>query len=240
MKKTKDYAMHLKRTIIATYLIVLHVMLAVALVKTDLIPRAATKFGFAKYAIPEEDSIIPSMRGVHQQMDSSVPAGATIFLGDSITMALATAAIAPYTVNYGIGWQRSDQLIKSMDIYESIKRAERVVIMIGTNDLLQGREDGIESRYKGILAKIPPNIDIVMSSPPPISRIEDAKVRYVVTSAKHVCEADKRCRFVNAYDAMSKNGTPLPGMLINDGVHLSPKGYELWINSIRQTIAFKP
>jgi hypothetical protein len=239
--------MRLKQIAFATYLIALHAVLAVALVKTDLLPRAAVKFGLSEPALfPEEEMIIPRLREVHQQLDSSVPAGATIFLGDSITMALATAAIAPYTVNYGIGWQRSDQLIKSMDIYDSIKRAGRVVITIGTNDLLQGREARIESRYQAILAKIPSNIEVIMNSVPPIGniewggrKIEDAKVRYTVMSAKHVCEVDRRCRFVNSYDALSSNGTPLPGVLLNDGIHLSPKGYELWISSIRLALASK-
>ena len=229
------------RPVIAAYLIAVHALLVVALVKTDLIPRVAVKFGLAKPLIPEEESIIPRLRAVHQQMDSSVPAGATIFLGDSITMALATAAIAPYSVNYGIGWQRSDQLIKSMDIYESIKRAGQVVIMIGTNDILQGREPGIETRYQAILAKIPSNVAVTMSSVPPIGSIEfggrkiaDTRVQYAVAGAKHACEADRRCRFVNAYEVLTSNRSPLPGVLLEDGIHLAPKGYELLIGAIRR------
>jgi len=235
------YTLMQLRAVIAAYLIAVHALLVVALVKTDLIPRVAIKFGLVKPLIPEEESIIPRLREVHQQMDSSVPAGAIIFLGDSITMALATAAIAPFAVNYGIGWQRSDQLIKSMDIYQSIKRAGRVVITIGTNDVLQGRESGIESRYQAILAKIPSNVAVIMSSVPPIGDIEfggrkiaDTKVRYAVASAKRACEADRRCRFVNAYEALTSNRSPLPGVLLGDGVHLAPKGYELWISAIRR------
>lgn len=193
--------------------------------------------------IPEEESIIPRLRDVHRQMDSSVPSGATIFLGDSITMGLATAAVAPYTVNYGIGWQRSDQLIKSMEIYKSIGRAGRVVITIGTNDLLQGREAGIESRYRAILEKIPANTPIVMNSVPPLDspvfygrQIDDANVRKVVASAKAVCDADTRCRFVNTYDALTTNGKPTLGIYVDGGVHLSPKGYQLWIDAMRPAI----
>lgn len=235
--------MRFKKTAVGIYLIFLHALLAVALIKTDLLPRAAIRFGFPKPAIPEEESIIPRLRGVHEQMDSSVPDGATIFLGDSITMGLATAAIASYTVNYGIGWQRSDQLINSMDIYKSIKRASRVVITIGTNDLLQGRESRIESRYRAILEKIPSGVEVVMSSVPPIGdvvfygkKIDDNDVRGVVASAKKICEADRRCKFVNAYEALSKNNIPLPNVLLADGVHLAPKGYELWISLIRKAI----
>ena len=231
------------KNIIIAYLITLHVLLILAIAKTDLASRVANRLHIIKLQPPEEESIIPRLREVHAQMDSSVPDGATIFLGDSITMGLATAAITQYTVNYGIGWQRSDQLINSMDIYKSITRASRVVITIGTNDLLQGRESGIESRYRTILEKIPSSVDVVMSSVPPIGevvfygkRIDDSDVRDVVASAKKICESDSRCRFVNTYDALTTNGKLLPGVLLPDNVHLAPKGYELWIKSIKREV----
>ena len=217
----------MKRVIIAFYLI-------------------ATQIGMALdfEQPPEEVPFIPMMRGVHTWMDASVPAGATIFLGDSITMALATAAVAPYSVNYGISWQRSDQLIKSMDIYKSIARASRVFVMVGTNDVLEGREADIQSRYQTILAKIPANIEVVMSSIPPVGdvvingrKIDDKTVGNVVTIAKTVCEADKRCRFVNTYEALSTDGNPTQGVLLPDQIHLSPKGYQLWIEELRRVYA---
>ncbi len=214
----------MKRVIIAFYLI-------------------ATQIGVALGAepSPEEVPFISMMRGVHAWMDESVPAGATIFIGDSITMALATAAVAPYSVNYGISWQRSDQLIKSMDIYESILRSSRVFVMVGTNDVLEGREVGIQSRYQAILAKIPANVEVVMSSIPPVGdvvingrKIDEKNVRAVVAFAKTVCEADKRCRFVNTYEALSTDGKPTQGVLLPDQIHLSTKGYQLWIEALRR------
>lgn len=214
----------MKRVIIAFYLI-------------------ATQIGVALGAelSPEEVPFISMMRGVHAWMDESVPAGATIFIGDSITMALATAAVAPYSVNYGISWQRSDQLIKSMDIYESILRSSRVFVMVGTNDVLEGREVGIQSRYQAILAKIPANVEVVMSSIPPVGdvvingrKIDEKIVRAVVAFAKTVCEADKRCRFVNTYEALSTDGKPTQGVLLPDQIHLSTKGYQLWIEALRR------
>ena len=191
---------------------------------------------------PADIPFIAMMRGVHAWMDESVPSGATIFIGDSITMALATAAVAPYSVNYGISSQRSDQLIKSMDIYQSIARASRVFVMIGTNDVLQGREADIQSRYQSILAKIPANIEVVMSSIPPVGdvffadgrKVDEKNLRDVVAVAKTVCEADKRCRFVNTYEALSANGKPTQGVLLPDQIHLSPKGYQLWIEALRR------
>lgn len=232
----------IKKVIIAVYLIAVHILLAVALVNSDIVPRAAVWFDLVRAAQqpPEDIPFIPMMQGVHAWMDASVPAGATIFLGDSITMALATAAVAPYSVNYGISWQRSDQLIQSMDIYKSIARANRVFVMVGTNDILEDRAADIQSRYRTILAKIPANIEVVMSSIPPVGdvvidgrKVDDDNVRNVVALAKTVCEADKRCRFINTYEALSADGKPIQGVLLPDQIHLSPKGYQLWIEAMR-------
>ncbi|HSC75329.1 MAG TPA: SGNH/GDSL hydrolase family protein [Pseudomonadales bacterium] len=231
-----------RTAIIVVYLIAVHVLLIAALVSSDIVPRTVAWLGMARdvQQPPEEIPFIPMMRGVHAWMDASVPAGATIFLGDSITMALATAAVAPYSVNYGISWQRSDQLMKSMDIYQSIARAGRVFVMVGTNDVLEGREADIQSRYQAILTKIPANVDVVMNSIPPVGdvvingrTISDKTVRDVGAIAQTVCEADKRCHFVDAYEALSTDGKPTQGVLMPDQIHLSPKGYQLWIEAMR-------
>jgi lysophospholipase L1-like esterase len=229
----------MKRIIVISYLIALHSMLVVAIVNTELIHLIATRFGLHYQSNQTIDPLVEYIGSVHQRIDPNIPTGATIFLGDSITMELVTTAISPNAVNYGVGGLRSDQLIKLMDIYKSIKRADWVVITIGTNDLMQGLDDGIYSRYQTILSKIPSGIKVIMSSVPPLNTANAAvnkKVRSVVESARRACVADSRCRFVNTYDALSNNGYPLSGVLQNDGIHLDVKGYKLWIDSIRKAL----
>jgi lysophospholipase L1-like esterase len=237
--------MRLKRLLVIAYLIVLHVVVVAALFKTDLLPRLAIRAGLAKPDIPDMEPIISGWRGFHKKIDSFIPPGTTIFLGDSIMSGLTTTDLAPRAVNYGIGWQRSDQLIKSMDSYESVKRAGRVVLMIGTNDLLQGRDDELELRYRSILEKIPPGIPVVMSSVTPLSpnivwlerKIQDTKVRAAVQVAKKVCESRHGCKFVNAYEVLSNaNGGVQSDVLLEDGIHLTSKGYTLWSNALHQAI----
>lgn len=213
----------MKRIALMLYLLGLHVILGFLLLKTDALDRVSVRFGF-KDAPPAP--IIATMREVHRQMDASVPDGATIFLGDSITMALATAAVAPNAVNYGIGYQRSDELIESMRRYESMQRAARVVVAIGTNDVLQGRADGIESRYAAILAAIPPHVPVVMSSPPPLA---EHSTEGVGDAAKRACAVRSGCTFVDS----STVGT---SGLLPDGVHLAPQGYRRWIAALRDGV----
>jgi lysophospholipase L1-like esterase len=232
------------RILISAYLVLVHALLGVAVVKTDLVPRVIAKLGLSDATPSEDETVIAQMRAVQAQMDPAVPEGATLFLGDSITIGLTTAALAPFSVNYGIGGQRSDQLIKSMDTYASMERAARVVVTIGTNDLLQGREAGIASRYEAILAKIPRRTNILMNSVPRLGDvvgngrgIEGERVRQVVASAKAVCAADPRCRFVDAYEALTQAGALSAGTLLADNVHLTAKGYRLWIASMRPALS---
>lgn len=158
----------MKKVFIIAYLVLIHTLLAVACISSDLLPHVAVVPRLTTPPPPETETLINMLRTVHSHVDSTVPEGATIFLGDSITMFFATSALAAHSVNYGIGWQRTDQLIDSMDLYQSIERAARMVITIGTNDLRQHRAQGIESRYRAILAKIPAKTSIVMSSIPPL------------------------------------------------------------------------
>lgn len=237
--------MSLKRIAIAAYLILVHLLVGIAFVKTDLLSRMAIRLGLAAPAPMDSEPFIAAWRAFHETMDAEVPPGATIFLGDSITRAMPVKEVAPLAVNYGIGWQRSDQLIVSIDTYASLQRASRIVVMIGTNDLLQGRDEGIEARYQAILAKLPAGIPVIMVGVPPLAptstvlrgKVDDARVRAAVASAQRACNGHPACRFVSAYDALGEQGVARAGVLQNDGIHLAPHGYALLTGLIRQALA---
>jgi hypothetical protein len=59
----------------------------------------------------------------HSWMDPSVPGGVAIFLADSITQSLATSAVVPYSINYGIGSHTSEQMLQELPAYQSLRRA---------------------------------------------------------------------------------------------------------------------
>lgn len=236
----------MKKALFIAYFLVLHALLATVCITSECIPRIAAAQHLTM-PLPEAETIINILRTIHGHQDATVPEGATIFLGDSITMFLATSALAAHSVNYGIGWQRTDQLIESMDLYESMARAARVVVTIGTNDLLQDRSQGIESRYRTILTNIPGQTSIVVSSIPPLGSsllhergITVDEVRRVVSGAQAACKADQRCRFVNAYEALTSQEAPVPGVLLADNIHLTTQGYARWLEAMRPAMAARP
>jgi lysophospholipase L1-like esterase len=171
------------------------------------------------------------LQAAHSRMDVSVPAGSVLFLGDSNTFTLVTAAVAPLSVNYGIGSLRSDQLLAAMPIYHSMTRARAVSIMIGTNDVLEGLSAGLQDRYARILDQIPSGVSVVLSSIPPIERPGlREQAQQAAQAARRASEG--RCRFVDLHSALEG----IPGALTDDGVHLDVKGYAIWAELLRRAL----
>jgi lysophospholipase L1-like esterase len=192
--------------------------------------HVALAAGLASWAwhLEGDPEFVQHMRGVHARIDPTVPAGAVLFLGDSNIQSAPVSAIAPKAVNYGIGYQTADQLLDSMDIYRSMQRASAVVVMIGTNDIIQSDDDDMEAQYRAILAKVPPRVPVVLSSVPPM---EDRDVAAVAKAAERACGADPRCVFADVHSALSR-----PGALLPDGVHLSPLGYQVLADVLRSAL----
>lgn len=206
-----------------------------ALYKAGVITKAMRQVGID---IQQENKRLEWLRHMHRQMDAMVPAGATIVLGDSFAQGLATSAVAPFAESFAIGGQRSDELLVSMDDYHALQRAGRVVVgPIGVNDIVQGREAGLEGRYRAILTKIPAGVPVFFNGLPPSADPEySLRFRAAGELAKSVCAADQRCHFLDLWSAMTVNGAPRPGLLAEDGTHLSPQGYALWIEMLRQSL----
>lgn len=194
------------------YVVALHVVLA----------------GLLWHTLAPSSDAWPLMLKIQAQMDPFVPDGAAIFLGDSITQALATAAVAPLSVNYGISGQRSDQLLRAMASYHSLSRARVVVVMIGTNDAHQHRLTGIAGRYRAILAAVPAGVPVVMASAPPVVGVDVTKA---VRGAEQACAERAGCVFADTFSALSA-----PGAISEDGMHPSAKGYALLIDLLRHAI----
>jgi lysophospholipase L1-like esterase len=171
------------------------------------------------------------LREAHARMDAAVPDGAVVFLGDSNTFTLVAAAVAPIAVNFGMGALRSDQLLDFLPTYRCLARAAAVSIMVGTNDIFDGRAEGLEDRYAAILAKIPAGIPVVFSSVPPLA-VNPDQARRASVALRAVCEDDWRCRFVDLHAALDG----APDALTPDGVHLSETGYAVWIRLLREAL----
>lgn len=212
----------MKRAAVVTYLIALHALVAVALIA----PGHLRQFRKA------ENPHIAEMRVVHGRMAPTIPDGAAIFLGDSITEGMAVTAVAPHAVNLGIGGLRTDQLLDLLPTYP-LDRAGAVYLMIGINDLGQRRAGGIADRIGAIAAGLPER-PIVWTGVMPVR--PDVAPREAVDAANHAiqaaCSTMAHCRYVDPTPLLAPNGTWDQSAYL-DAVHLNGEGYRRWIKALR-------
>ena len=169
--------------------------------------------------IPHSDHIA-MMRTFQRMADASQPDGAVIFLGDSLTQGLATAAVTPLAVNYGIGGQTSAGLLAALPDYGAIPRARLVVLTIGTNDIVLHQTAGIEGRLRSLSAGIAK--PLVWNAVPATAWGDNALVN---AAARKVCAERSDCTFL---------ATRFQPSDFSDGTHLTPAGYARWIAELRQ------
>lgn len=216
------------------YFVIVHAIVAVAVAKTDLVQKVQFYFGVAKGG-DGNAGYVSVMRGMHHLVDQDVEEGAVLFFGDSHVQGLAVTSVHDKAVNFGIGWQNSKELSAAFGSYASMKRASAVVIMIGTNDIVQGIEDGYGARLASILSAIPENQKTVVVAPPPLGistyyqhQISPNAVEVLGLEAKGACAARVGCKFVNPFV-----GADRTHVLEEDGIHLSAKGRQILISALR-------
>lgn len=179
----------------------------------------------------------------HRWMDELVPENSVVFLGDSITQGLATAAVAPYTINYGIGGEDATQLLEAIPSYRSLTRASAVVLAIGINDLGHGKKEGLKDRYRRIADAIPLEKTLIWSSvmPAKSAKISSADIVETNRTIKTMCEERRNCIFVDTWSFLADaNGLMISRYFLDDGVHLTPDGYRQWISALKQAMYHVP
>jgi lysophospholipase L1-like esterase len=217
------------------YILALHLLVIILIAKTDFIPRVQVRLGLME--IPNLH--LQNMLRYHFQMDDLVPDGGVIFLGDSITQALATAAVVPYATNYGIGMETTADLMNAIPLYESLTRAHAIVLTIGINDFVLGRTEGLHDRYRQILAALPSGPSLVWCAVMPAMRadIRPSAIREANRTIQDLCRTRPRCMFLDTWSMfVDSEGRIIPKYFLPDGVHLSANGYRRWIAALRQAL----
>jgi lysophospholipase L1-like esterase len=228
------------RHLVATYLILLHLALTLLVVNTSAVAGLLARLGDSAV---QPDPYVGRMQQHQRWMDVSVPSGAVIFLGDSITQSLATAAVAPNTVNYGIGSATTSDLIGALPDYRSLERASAIVLTIGINDLIRAGSEGLPDRFRQIATSLPPGVPLIWNAVMPVApHIASATLVVSVNQAIAAeCKQRPRCTFVDTAALLGEpGGSANEGVLLADGLHLSPAGYRLWIDALAHAIAEIP
>jgi len=125
-------------------------------------------------------------------------------------------------------------------VFENVKKPEAIVIYAGDNDLGDNRHpEEVVLFFETLLSKIRAKYGDIpcsfISIKPSISRwYLSESIRYTNSNIKEVCLKDPNFHFINIYDAMlDENGYPNGEYFVEDGLHLSKKGYQLWTKILK-------
>lgn len=225
------------------YFILVHLLVGILLLKTDFISRAQTKLGLARNT-DELTAHFHTMLAYHQRMDGNVPEQAVILIGDSITQGLAGAALSPFSVNYGIGWDTTRGVLERLPDYQSLQRAKAIVLAIGINDLKRRNNQKIITNYKAILAQLPHNIPVIVSAVLPVSEAVNEQFKHnnqriiaLNTRIQSLCAEYATIHYINAGNALiDQHGNLSDQYHIGDGLHLNTMGYGVWIKALRKVL----
>ena len=182
----------------------------------------------------------------HERMDSSVPEGAILFIGDSITQGLCVAAVCERGVNYGIGSDTTVGVLQRLPRYTSISRASAVALAIGVNDLRRRDNNAILEHMEQIISAITEHAPLVVSAVLPLDeRVEavgierNARIAALNKRLAVLCDEYAGCVFVDASPRLVDEGGNLSTKYhVGDGVHPNTAGYAIWGEALRNALAF--
>ncbi|HEX5357399.1 MAG TPA: GDSL-type esterase/lipase family protein [Aquabacterium sp.] len=219
--------------IFIAYLVVLHLLMAIMLARYGLPLSVRIKLGLVSANTPFYESMLSYQHSV----DTSLPDGTVVFLGDSITQGLANVAVAPNSVNYGIGGQSTSQLHDSLRNYPSLPRAKAIVLTIGINDFLQHGERGVAQRLAQIDQALPAHVPLIWNAVMPVApeQADLSGVAQANAEIKRLCAQRPQCTYVDTWPLLAdESGLIRPAYFMPDGIHLSPEGYRVWIAALKK------
>lgn len=177
-----------------------------------------------------------------------ITTGKILFLGNSITEGGNWAQLTGdnTVINRGIGGDITFGMLKRLD--DVIKRKpSKIFLLIGINDIAKDLPDAvIADNCRKIIRRLKagsPSTVIYLQSVLPVNPSypnfpqhydkEDHIIR-VNTLYRQVAE-ELKCKFVNLFPLFLNDQQRLDAKLTGDGLHLNAKGYEIWVNYLRQT-----
>ena len=223
-----------------------HILLLFIAFNSDFIQRI--EYRFKVKLLPISETIMTEhyylMLKFHERIDATVQPGSIVFFGDSLVQGLHIPAIAPISVNYGVGSDTTSGLKKRLSLYESVSEAKAIVIAIGINDVRYGlSQEQILENYRQIIQDLPADIPILISGILPIDerlnpdwRGFNQKISEINTALEAYANAENLL-FINVTEQLIDTDKNLADQYHDDGLHLNAVGNQVWINKLEQFLS---
>ncbi|MGB5230095.1 MAG: GDSL-type esterase/lipase family protein [Desulfoprunum sp.] len=164
-----------------------------------------------------------------------------LFLGDSLVADNNWQSRIPYckVLNYGVPGATVDDLLAALpDLSIRVDSPAAILIMIGTNDALDGQFDFVDGLRRIViqLSREFPTAEIIVTSllPMRLSFPGMAKIARINEGIKTMTMQTGSCYL----DVCTKFTQSDADLFQADGVHLTPKAYEIWTRTLLEHVAF--
>jgi lysophospholipase L1-like esterase len=174
-----------------------------------------------------------------EAQDAAMPPrpGGIVFVGSSSIRLWDLPQAFPNlpVVNRGFGGSQISDSVRNVELLVTRHKPRIVVFYAGDNDIAEGKTPAaVTNDYKtfvrAVHAAVPQARIAFIGIKPSILRWKlIAQVREANALVRSFCETDDRLGFVDVDGPMlGWDEKPRKDLLADDGLHLTPKGYQLW------------
>lgn len=239
-RRTKLFA----TAILAVYLIILHIAIVAFIVSPQF--RAAILWRLPRAAQEKQEASWQGMVAAEARLDATLQPGGIYFMGDSGVQSLDVAQVADHAVNYGIGGDTIQGVIRRLPVYKSLPAARMIVLLVGSNDLTERPAEVAGADYAKLLAALP-NVPLILVAVLPIDERavryaqgyrSNAEIAKLNAAIKALCDARLSCSLVDLSQKLADDtGNLSPVYDEGDGLHLNAAGYRIVIETLRAEVA---
>lgn len=171
--------------------------------------------------------------------------GGIVFVGSSSIRLwdLRRSFPAATVLNRGFGGSEIADSVNHVDLLVTRHKPRVVVFYAGDNDLAAGKPpEAIAEGFRTFVAKVraalPETRIAFIGIKPSVQRWSlIAQIRRANALVREYCDSDDRLGFVDVDGPMlGWDAKPRADLFIEDGLHLSPKGYALWTTLVQPFI----
>ena len=146
-------------------------------------------------------------------------------------------------LNRGFGGAQISHVIHHFEDIVKPYNPKAIVFFCGTNDLtaLKTPEETMHDfkKFLNLVRNEFGNIKVyVIGIKPTIDRLYlDEEERIFNSTINQLANDDAYLEYINIWDPMlNEDGTRMPELFIEDGLHMNEKGYEVWTKKVRESL----
>ncbi|MET1256753.1 GDSL-type esterase/lipase family protein [Aliikangiella maris] len=183
----------------------------------------------------------------HKSLELNTPSESILYFGDSHIQGLLVQAINPASVNFGIGTDTTEGLLRRLPTYKSIKNAKAIVILIGANDLDYRDAQQVIANYQKIVYLLKQQIGeetpLIFNGIFPVDESisnetgRNERALFINRWLENYARTNAGVYFVDIYDKLIDERNSLNfNYHVGDGVHLNSRANAIWIEVLKQKL----